>query len=110
VVADEIKKENILFYFIYYNKRTDLWAPFKGRYPVRFVGDISVYGASNNEIFVFKGMDNEDVFVIGMGRTWMAKRMFKGVYIKYQFSAEEYSDFKAMDKFALRFLQHVIVN
>jgi hypothetical protein len=110
VVSEKFQRENnISFIFQYGDKKPDIQANLNLKSLASIKDDISFYKYKNTEFSILKGIDGENIFVAKMKYTWLATRMFEGVMVQYQYDREVFSDLKAMDKFALHFLQRVII-
>lgn len=74
---------------------------------LRTENNIDIYREPQGDIFAFNGKDGVRVFVRSLGHTWLARRMYGGILIIYQYQ-KDLIEFPSADDFVMQFVNKVI--
>lgn len=74
---------------------------------LRTENNIDIYREPQGDIFAFNGKDGVRVFVRNLGHTWLARRMYGGILIIYQYQ-KDLMEFPSADDFVMQFVNKAI--
>lgn len=74
---------------------------------IRSIGDLDVYKDSSEEFYLLRGSDSARIFIKERGYTWLAKRMYSGVLIQYQYD-RRLTNFATIDNLIMAALEHML--
>ncbi|SDB56024.1 hypothetical protein SAMN03159382_04276 [Pseudomonas sp. NFACC23-1] len=109
VVPNAIGDRYMLFWLKEVDVGYSVIGSFEGLTPTREENGLFIYKRGGYTSLHFSGSDGESVAISQMGISWVARRMFHGLAVSYQYRAT-HTDFKAMDEFALEFLERIIID
>lgn len=109
VVPNALGDRYMLFWLKEVDVEYSVLRSFEGLTLTREENGLFIYKRGGHTSLHFSGSDGESVAIGQMGASWVAKRMFHGLAVSYQYRAT-HTDFKAMDEFALKFLKRTLID